>query len=87
MLDIIIVCPFALDKRTVVEVRIIGMLEVESETGPTDKIIAVPTAEPRMAEVQEIEDLAGHIRAEISNFFQMDKSLEDKTRWSRFKSW
>lgn len=51
MLDIVIVCPFALDKKTVVEVRVIGMVEIESQNGPTDKIIAVPTREPRMDEI------------------------------------
>ena len=87
MLDVVIVAPFVLDRRTVVECRVIGLLELSSETGPDHKIVAVPTAEPRMSEIQEIGDLASHVRDEIANFYNTWKSLEDKTKWTTFKSW
>jgi len=87
MLDVVIVAPFELDRRTVVEVRVIGLIEVESETGPDTKIVAVPEAEPRLREIREIDDLANHVKDEIANFYDTWKSLEDKTKWTRFKSW
>ena len=87
MLDVVIVSPFSLDRRTVIECRVIGLLEIESETGPDSKVVAVPSAEPRLREVMSVDDLASHIKDEIANFYATWKSLEDKTKWSVFKSW
>jgi len=43
-----------------------------------DKILAVPTQDPRYQEVQDLEDVAPHLLKEIAQFFQDYKALEGK---------
>ncbi|MDY7081904.1 MAG: inorganic diphosphatase, partial [Halobacteria archaeon] len=41
-----------------------------------DKVIAVPTEDPRYDHVQDIDDVSEHMREEISHFFETYKALE-----------
>jgi inorganic pyrophosphatase len=41
-----------------------------------DKVIAVPTEDPRYDEVQDIEDVDDHLKEEIEHFFETYKALE-----------
>jgi inorganic pyrophosphatase len=43
-----------------------------------NKIIAVPTQDPRFADIQTLEDLPQHLLKEVQNFFETYKALENK---------
>ena len=59
-------------------VRPIGILDMRDEKGPDQKIIAVPVADPRFDNVNDLSDLAPHWLLEIENFFATYKTLEAK---------
>jgi inorganic pyrophosphatase len=41
-----------------------------------DKVIAVPTEDPRYDHVRDIDDVPEHLRKEIEHFFETYKALE-----------
>jgi inorganic pyrophosphatase len=56
--------------------RPVGVFWMEDDKGPDAKIICVPAADPRWAQVQEIEDVPEPLLAEIEHFFDVYKMLE-----------
>ena len=62
-----------------VRVRPIGVLLMHDEHGSDEKILGVPVADPRFAEVTDLGDLPPHWLAEVENFFETYKVLEGKT--------
>lgn len=61
------------------EVRPVGILEMYDNEKADQKILAVPSRDPRFEEVRNVEDIRDHIRREIEHFFQIYKELEGKT--------
>ncbi len=61
-----------------VPVRPIGMLRMHDEKGEDERILAVPTSDPRFDDIQTLEDVRSHWLREIENFFATYKLLEDK---------
>lgn len=61
-----------------VPVRPVGVLDMRDEKGRDQKILAVPTVDPRFSEVADLSDLPKHFLAEIEHFFQVYKTLEAK---------
>ena len=57
--------------------RPIGVLRMRDDKGLDDKIIAVPIADPRFADVREFSDIAAHWQREIDQFFRTYKKLQD----------
>ena len=57
-------------------VRPIGVLRMKDEKGFDEKILAVPLADPRFAEIRDIGDIPSHRLDEIRNFFETYKDLE-----------
>lgn len=51
---------------------------MRDEKGRDQKILAVPTVDPRFSEVADLGDLPKHFLAEIEHFFQVYKTLEAK---------
>lgn len=62
----------------VVEARAIGFMNMEDGGEIDNKIIAVPTKDPRFAHVKSLDDLPEHSPKEIKNFFETYKILENK---------
>jgi inorganic pyrophosphatase len=62
----------------VIPSKIIGMLNMEDESGIDYKIIAVPDdkIDPRFKHINSIDDLTEHQRKEIQEFFEIYKRLE-----------
>ena len=60
-----------------VDVRPIGVLRMRDDKGLDDKIIAVPVADPRFAQVREFADIAPHWQREIEQFFRTYKELQE----------
>ncbi|MFZ2390397.1 MAG: inorganic diphosphatase [Minisyncoccales bacterium] len=74
----------------VIPCKIIGMLDMEDESGIDYKIIAVPDdkIDPRFKHINSIDDLTEHQRKEIQEFFETYKRLEPN-KWVKvvgFKS-
>ena len=61
-----------------VRIRLIGALLMEDEKGTNEKILAVPTVDPRFEGIDDISQLQSHWLTEISNFFGTYKMLEGK---------
>ncbi len=61
-----------------VPVRPVGVLDMRDEKGRDQKILAVPTVDPRFDEVADLPHLPPHFLAEIEHFFQVYKTLEAK---------
>jgi inorganic pyrophosphatase len=74
----------------VIPCKIIGMLDMEDESGIDYKIIAVPDdkIDPRFKHINSMEDLTEHQVKEIQEFFETYKRLEPN-KWVKvvgFKS-
>ncbi len=62
----------------VAEARPIGIMEMVDSGEVDNKILAVPVADPRFKDVLSLDDLPQHILAEIKNFSETYKALENK---------
>jgi inorganic pyrophosphatase len=69
----------------VVDARPIGVLDMQDEQGHDEKVIAVPTHDPRFRHIVKLDDLGPHWHREIENFFATYKALEDK--WTELLGW
>ncbi|PSL08297.1 inorganic pyrophosphatase [Haloactinopolyspora alba] len=56
--------------------RAIGMFRMKDEAGGDDKVLCVPTADPRKDVMQDIDDVKEFDRLEIQHFFEVYKDLE-----------
>lgn len=56
--------------------RAIGMFRMKDEAGGDDKVICVPTADPRLEHLRDIHHMAEFDRLEIQHFFEIYKALE-----------
>ncbi|MEG3224161.1 MAG: inorganic pyrophosphatase [Methanobacteriales archaeon Met13] len=62
----------------VIECRPIGMMKMIDGGDHDDKILAVPTQDPRYQEITDIDQISPHFLKEIVHFFQDYKKLEGK---------
>jgi inorganic pyrophosphatase len=69
----------------VVDARPIGILDMSDEQGHDEKILCVPTKDPRYRHIVRLEDIGPHWLREIENFFSTYKALEDK--WTELVGW
>ena len=62
----------------VIPCKIIGMLDMEDESGIDYKVIAVPDdkIDPRFKHINSIDDLTEHQKKELQEFFEIYKRLE-----------
>jgi inorganic pyrophosphatase len=59
-----------------IECRAIGMFRMTDEAGGDDKVLCVPSHDPRLQHLQDIEDVSKFDRLEIQHFFEVYKDLE-----------
>jgi len=73
---------------SVIEVKPVGVLEMEDEEGPDAKIIAIPKEkiDPRFKEVKDIDDIPKAIKDKIKHFFEHYKELEPG-KWVKVTGW
>lgn len=62
----------------VIESRIIGVLNMSDDKGQDEKLLAVPTEDPRFEGVKTLDDVPRHVLDEIAHFFEVYKDLEKK---------
>ena len=63
----------------VIPVKPIALFKMSDDKGIDDKIICVPLQDPNWNHADRLEDLPAQLRDEISHFFSVYKTLEDKT--------
>lgn len=84
-LDVLVLMSQPAFPGCVLEVRPVGVLDMEDEEGRDWKILAVSTKDPRFKEVRSLADVDNHLKDEIQHFFEQYKHLEDK--WATVKGW
>jgi len=60
----------------VVRCRAIGMFHMRDEAGGDDKVMCIPSDDPRMAHLKDLPDIGEFHRLEIQHFFETYKDLE-----------
>jgi inorganic pyrophosphatase len=63
----------------VIETRPIGIMRMIDSGDKDDKILGVPVNDPMYKDVNDIDDIPGHLLDEIAHFFKEYKYLEGKT--------
>lgn len=77
--DVLLFTTNPITAGAVVEARAIGFMEMIDGGEVDNKILAVPTTDPRFKDIQTLEDLPEHKLKEIQNFFETYKVLQGKS--------
>ena len=59
-----------------IRARAIGMYRMTDEAGPDDKVLCVPSNDPRLLHLQDVYHVPEFDRLEIEHFFSVYKDLE-----------
>ena len=59
-----------------VRCRAIGMFKMRDEAGGDDKVLCLPSNDPRLESIQDLDDVSAFYRLEIQHFFETYKDLE-----------
>lgn len=76
-LDILILSSYPTFPGCIVSARVLGYLEVIDNGEHDEKIIAVVDKDPRFDHIKKFDDLTPHQKAEVSDFFQNYKTLQN----------
>ncbi len=84
--DVLVISDWPAAVGSVVRARVIGMLEMEDESGKDTKVIAVPheKIDPSYANIGDISDLPDALKNKIKHFFEHYKELEPG-KWVKVK--
>lgn len=77
-LDILVLCSQSIQALCLVDATIIGNMQMIDSGEKDDKIIAVATKDPSVNHIKSIEEMPPHFLAELRNYFEQYKVLEDK---------
>ena len=66
--------------------RAVGVFWMRDDAGPDAKVLAVPSTDPRFAEVTDLPDLPPYLLDEIRHFFEAYKDLEPG-KFSEVREW
>ena len=78
-LDVLVLCSEALDPLIMVKCYPIGVVRMIDNGEADDKIIAIPVEDPTWNFYKDISQLPPHVSSEMVHFFEVYKSLENKT--------
>ena len=84
-LDALVIMDHPTFPGCLIDARPIGVLQMVDEQGQDEKILTVPSKDPRYRHITKLEDLGPHWLREIENFFATYKALEDK--WTELSGW
>lgn len=77
-LDILIMCSQSIQPLCLVEVNVIGNMQMIDSGEEDDKIIAVAAKDPSVNHITNINELPKHFFNELKNYFEQYKVLENK---------
>jgi inorganic pyrophosphatase len=78
-LDILVITSLPVQALTLMEAKVIGVMQMIDGGDPDDKIIAVAANDPGVNHYNNIEELPRHFFDELRHFFEEYKKLENKT--------
>ncbi len=86
-IDIVVISTHPVQAGTLLPSRVIGMLEMEDESGIDNKIIAVPSTkvDPFYAKVHDVSDLSEATQKLIKHFFEQYKDIEPG-KWTKVRN-
>ena len=61
----------------VIETRPVALLKMDDDGEQDDKVIAVPTEDPRWDHIRDLDDVPRQTLEEIDEFFETYKNLEE----------
>jgi inorganic pyrophosphatase len=88
--DILVVFPVGIQPTAVIDVKVIGALNMEDEHGMDVKIVAVPSPHvtDKYDDVKEVDDLPEELKDSIEHFFSTYKEKEaSKGKWVNIYGW
>lgn len=85
--DVLLLSSFPVAPASVIAARPIGVLEMEDEAGPDNKILAVPISkvDPHYADISDADDLGNPTKNKIKHFFESYKQLE-QGKWVKTRN-
>ncbi|MHA1732051.1 MAG: inorganic diphosphatase [Promethearchaeota archaeon] len=86
-LDVLIFLHESTFPGCVLEVRPIGVARMRDENGIDDKIIAVAYREPRLENIEKLDDLSEYWYRGITHFFEEYKRLNAPEKWAEILEW
>ena len=78
-LDILVISSIPVDPLTLMEAKVLGVMQMIDGGEGDDKIIAVSANDPGVNHYSNIEELPKHFFDELRHFFEENKKLENKT--------
>ena len=75
-LDALVILPFPTFPGCVIECRAIAMFQMTDDAGGDDKVLCVPSNDPRQSHLKDIDDVSDFDLKEIQHFFESYKALE-----------
>ena len=76
-LDVLVLVEDRTFPGCVIEARPVALMRMDDDGEKDDKIIAVPTEDPRFDHIQDLDELPDQRQAEIDEFFETYKNLEE----------
>jgi inorganic pyrophosphatase len=77
-LDVLVLVQQASFTGCMIEVRPVGVLNMVDNDERDQKVLAVPTRNPRYDQIHTMDQIFAHVRKEIEYFFSIYKELEGK---------
>lgn len=78
-LDILVLSQITMEPLCMVSAKVIGAMRMQDSGDMDDKIIAVTANDMSVSHINDISELPEHFLAELRNFFEDYKKLENKT--------
>ncbi len=78
-LDILVICTLPMVPLTLMEAKVVGVMQMIDGGDGDDKIIAVAANDPGVSHYNNIEELPKHFFDELRHFFEEYKKLENKS--------
>ncbi len=78
-LDILVITSLPVQPLTLMDAKVIGVMQMIDQGDSDDKIIAVAANDPGVNHYNNIEELPKHFFDELRHFFEEYKKLENKT--------
>jgi inorganic pyrophosphatase len=73
-----VICSQSIQSLCLVEAKVIGNMQMIDQGQMDDKIIAVASKDPSVNHIKSVEELPPHFTAELKNYFEQYKVLENK---------
>jgi inorganic pyrophosphatase len=77
-LDVVLLTTYPLFPGLLVTARPVGIMHMIDGGEADEKMIAVPTGDPRFADVKDLKDVNPHTLKEIAHFFATYKQIQKK---------